>query len=321
MSTVLPWQQPIRDRLQQQIEQQRIPHAMLLHGPAGTGKGVFAAALSQQLLCSSPNSHGYACGACASCKLMAASTHPDLIQLQPEAGKAILAVDQVRAMVEEFAFTPQIGARKVVVLQPAESMNISAANSLLKTLEEPPGEAVMLLISHAPAQLLPTIRSRCQQIAFPAPSRAASLHWLQQQLSAELNAEQVLQLAESAPLKAIQLADPALMQHHQQMGEELIDLLDGRADPIRVAHRWSSKKLDPTTTLRWLQQWVTLLIKGEGQTETVSTLIQRLQQTDRKRLFRFYDKVTEALSLSTTPVNKELLFEGLLLDWSYFRSR
>ncbi len=319
MEPVLPWQQPIWDRLQQQINQQRVPHALLLHGPVGTGKGQFATLLAQRLLCSTPTDAGMACGACPSCKLQAAGTHPDWITLEPEAGKAVLAVDQVRAMVEEFAYTPQIASRKVVIVQPAESMNVNAANSLLKTLEEPPGEAVMLLISHTPARLLPTIRSRCQQIAFPAPSREQSLSWLQQQVETGVAVESLLALAEGAPLKALALSQPELLEHYQQMGSELIDLLGGRADPIRIALRWSNKKLDPTTTLRWLQQWVAGLIKGDAQSEPLLTLSQRLQQVDRRRLFLFYDQVTEALSLSTTPVNKELLFEGILLDWSSLR--
>ena len=320
MNTILPWQQPIWDRLQQQIAQQRIPHAMLLHGPAGTGKAVLATLLAQRLLCPTPSPSSYACGYCPSCKLLAAATHPDLITLQPEEGKAVLAVDQVRSMVEEFAFTPQIAQRKVVLLQPAESMNNNAANSLLKTLEEPPGEAVIILLSHTPARLLPTIRSRCQQFAFPAPTHAESIDWLQQQITTEDDPQQVLQLAPGAPLKALSLSEPALLQHHQQMGQELLDLLTGRADPVRVAYRWNDKKLDPTMTLRWLQQWITQLLKREAQGDQLTALMQCLQTVDHQRLFHLYDTVTHALSLSTTPVNKELLFDGILLEWVRLRS-
>ncbi len=319
MDNLLPWQQPIWDRLQRSIRQQRVPHALLLHGPAGIGKGVFAQQLAQRLLCAAPTENGFGCGACPSCKLFAAGTHSDLLTLEPEEGKSVLVVDQVREMVEVFGYTPQIASRKVVVLQPAESMNINAANSLLKTLEEPPGEAVMLLISHSPAQLLPTIRSRCQQVAFPPPTETESLVWLQQQLEAGIDARQVLLLADGAPLRALTLSDPEQLQHYQQMEQELFDLLHGRADPIRVAYRWSSKKLDPAVTLRWLQQWITLLIKGGEMSEPLAALFQRLQGVDRRRLFTLYDKVTEAVALASTPVNKELLFEGILLEWSSFR--
>ncbi|HIJ22548.1 MAG: DNA polymerase III subunit delta' [Gammaproteobacteria bacterium] len=319
MNNILPWQQKNWEQLQQQLNLQRVPHALLLHGPEGTGKGLFASIFAQRLLCTTPQEDGFSCGSCPSCKLFAAATHPDLISLKPDEGKSILAVDQVREMVREFAFTPQISARKVVILQPAESMNNSAANSLLKTLEEPPGEAVLMLISHAPARLLPTIRSRCQQRAFPSPDRTQSLQWLQQKLEQGMSEEAVLQLAEGAPLKALALANPEQIQHHQQMGEELINLLSGRADPIRVAIRWSDKKLDPSITLEWLQQWTTQIIKGDTQSPLLNSLASKLQPVDHKQLFLFYDKLTAAIALSHTPVNKELLFEGILLDWSRFR--
>lgn len=234
----------------------------------------------------------------------------------------MLAVDQVRGVVEEFSYTPQIASRKVVLLAPAEAMNRNAANSLLKTLEEPSGEAVMILISHAPASLLPTIRSRCQQVAFPAPSREAALQWLQQQLPDQTSAGEVLQLAEGAPLKALLLSESDQLDHFHAMGGELIALLQGHANPIQVAYRWSNKKLDPTITLRWLQQWVVAIIKRESGgdlPETIASLHHLLNSVEQKKLFLFYDKVNHAITLSATPVNKELLFEDLLLSWSSFR--
>ncbi len=319
MAEILPWQQQIWERLHETFQQQRIPHAMLLHGPAGTGKEIFARQLAQRLLCMQPTEAGSGCGRCHSCKLYLAGTHPDYMALQPEEGKHVLAVDQVRGMVEQFGFTAQIAGRKVLTLVPAESMNIFAANSLLKTLEEPPGEAVMLLVSHSPARLLPTIRSRCQQLAFPAPPHAESLAWLQSRLPPEITAEQADQLAEGAPLRALALSQPELLQHHQQMAEELVGLLQGAVDPIRVAHRWSDKRLEPLTTLRWLQQWVTHLIKEDGEGKLFDVLLQQCSRIDRRRLFRFYDRITEAISMAGTPINKELLFEEILYDWSHFR--
>ncbi len=318
MAEVLPWQQAVWDRLQQQIQQQRVPHALLLHGPAGIGKLQFASTLAHALLCDSPLPGGYACGRCSGCKLLAAGTHPDLIGLEPEEGKQVLAVDRVREMITNFAYTPQIARRKVLQLHPAESMNPSAANSLLKTLEEPPGEAVMILVSHAPARLLPTIRSRCQQLPFVLPSTDQGMRWLQQQGGVE-DAAAVLALAEGVPLKALALSQPELLEHNRLMGQELIDLLAGRADAIRVARRWSDKSLDAATTLLWLQQWSSALIKGQVEREPLTTLSRALQALPQQRLFLFYDKVSQARSLLTTSVNRELLFEGILLEWCSFR--
>lgn len=322
MKGILPWQRAIWSEFQKRIQQRSVPHALLFHGPEGTGKNRFAMALARGLLCEQRLDSGEGCGSCGSCSLFEADTHPDLHLLRPEEGKQVLAVDQVREMVEAFSYTPQISSRKMVILAPAESMNRNAANSLLKTLEEPSGDAVMILVSHAPASLLPTIRSRCQQVAFPPPSREVALQWLQQQLKSREQAEQVLQLAEGAPLRALQLSESDQLDHFHGMGGELVALLQGEANPIQVAHRWSNKKLDPTTTLRWLQQWVVAIIKGGsgvGLPETISPLHQLLNGVEQKKLFLFHDKVNHALSLSTTPVNKELLFADLLLSWSSFR--
>ncbi|MBT3197298.1 MAG: DNA polymerase III subunit delta' [Gammaproteobacteria bacterium] len=326
MDKLLPWQQPHWSALQQRIMQQRIPHALLLHGPQGSGKGAFARLLSQRLLCSQPteSSGGLACGHCPSCKLFQAGTHPDYYPLVPDEGKYVLAVERVREMVVQFAFTPQCSGRKVVSINPAESMNNHSANSLLKTLEEPPGEAVMILVSHTPARLLATIRSRCQQIAFPTPPREMALAWLEETLDNPAEADAVLQLAEGAPLSALLLNEPSLMEHYQQMGRELIQLLEGRGNLIQIGLRWSKQACEAAVSLRWLQQWVVALIKNEPQTgavvsEPLSSMLPLMQGVDRRKLFLFYDKVAEAIALSTTAVNKELLFDGLLLDWSKFR--
>ncbi len=313
MAELLPWQQSIWLKLQERIQQQRLPHALLLHGQEGSGKGHFALLLAKNLLCQQPEDSD---NSCPSCKLFEAGTHPDFKVLQPEEDKTILAIDQVREMVLQFSYTPQISSRQVVVVNPAESMNVNAANSLLKTLEEPAGDGVIILVSHAPASLLPTIRSRCQQLAFPPPSRTEALDWLQQRLGNK--SEMALRLAEGAPLRALALAESS--DHYQQMGDELIALLRGSANPIRVAIRWS--KLDTLTTLRWLQQWVVAIIRegGEGvAVEPLLSLTKLLQPVDRKRIFLFYDKLIEAIAISTTAINKELLFEGILIEWSSFR--
>jgi DNA polymerase-3 subunit delta' len=213
-------------------------------------------------------------------------------------------------MVAGAAYTPQISPRRVVVINPAESMNRNSANSLLKTLEEPPGDTNIILISHTPSMLLPTIRSRCQQIAFPPPSSAEAAQWLQEQgVSAEEVAE-VLQLAEGAPLHALTLASSDQREHNKLMGEELNALQRGQANPIKVAYRWANKKNDPVLTLRWLQQRVVSIIKTAYKVESPAS----------QQLFLFLDKVNESLSLANSPLNKELMFETLLLDWSKLRS-
>lgn len=157
MADAYPWQ----DALWQQLAgRTQHAHAYLLHGPAGIGKRALAERLMARLLCQQPAGLD-ACGQCKSCYLLAAGTHPDNYILEPEEADKAIKVDQVRDLVSFVVQTAQLAGRKVVLVEPTESMNINAANALLKSLEEPSGQTVLLLISHQPSRLLPTVKSRC----------------------------------------------------------------------------------------------------------------------------------------------------------------
>lgn len=167
---IYPWQQAQWQSVLQQLQADRLPHALLLAGPSGLGKRSFANALAAHALCVKHT----ACGQCRSCLLLNASNHPDLLELQPEAEGKAIKIEQVRELVTELGQTAQQGSYQVVVIEPAEAMNKAGANALLKTLEEPPGPVIFLLISHQPATIPATIRSRCQRLNFMVPDRAIS---------------------------------------------------------------------------------------------------------------------------------------------------
>jgi DNA polymerase III subunit delta' len=192
-----PWQ----DNLWQQMAgRAQHAHAYLLHGPAGIGKRALAERLMASLLCKQPVGLE-ACGVCKSCSLLAAGSHPDNYILEPEEADKAIKVDQVRELVSFVVQTAQLGGRKVVLVEPVEAMNINAANALLKSLEEPSGNTILLLVSHQSSRLLPTIRSRCVQQACPLPSEALSLEWLASALPDLGEAERVelLTLAAGSP--------------------------------------------------------------------------------------------------------------------------
>jgi len=196
----LPWlEAPLREGLQ------RSAHALLLHGPEGVGQFDLALALAQGWLCEAPPPfppERRPCGHCASCRLVQARSHPDLMVLVPEALRETLGwasgegdegggeraskakpskeikVEAVRTAVAFAQTTSARGRGKVVVLHPAERVNPIASNTLLKTLEEPPGAARFILSCGAPEALLPTIRSRCQSLPLGLPARAAAIEWL-----------------------------------------------------------------------------------------------------------------------------------------------
>ena len=219
----LPWLQgPL-----QQAQAQR-SHALLLQAGHGTGALEFLLTLAQGWLCES-DTGPRPCGRCASCHLVQSRTHPDLRVLLPEALRAGLGwdgqgeeegsadggkqrrkpsrqirIDEVRGAIDWLANSSARGRAKVVVLHPADAMNAQAASALLKTLEEPPGAARLLLSTVDEAHLLPTVRSRCQRMRLPPPAAEMAVAWLEGQ--SVRDAAVLLAAAGGGPLAALALA-------------------------------------------------------------------------------------------------------------------
>lgn len=163
------------------IVRQRLPHALILEGIAGSGRRTLARALAQALLCAAPD-HGDACGQCASCQVMVAGTHPDCVELPHDSTTADLPLDLVREAVVEAAFTsPLMGSAKVFILPGIERLATAAANTLLKVLEEPPRGTYLIMTTTSAASVLTTIRSRAQLYRLPPLSTAQIEHILQRQ--------------------------------------------------------------------------------------------------------------------------------------------
>lgn len=158
-------QDRVVDALQRSVGTQRVAHAYLFDGPAGCGRRATALALIGRLFCGSP-ADGDACGTCPSCRKLAAGNHPDLHLLEPLPDKRDISIDQVRELQQVLSLRPFEASRKACLIDPAERMTVGAANALLKTLEEPPGHAVLILVSSQSDLLLATVRSRCQQLRF-----------------------------------------------------------------------------------------------------------------------------------------------------------
>lgn len=320
MNELYPWQADVFADLQQRRTQVRLAHALLITGPAGIGKQQLAKVFSQSLLCAEPQADGLACGQCHSCSLYAAGNHPDLFRLSPEEDSKVIKIDQIRSLIEKLSLSSHYGRYRVVILNPADAMNIAAANALLKTLEEPPADTVLLLITDRPSFLPATIRSRCQSLRLALPPTEMAQAWLAAQLDNPQDAEVLLGLAGGAPLAAEALAAEQLARRKDLLqGWQALAL--GKADPVKLAADWV--KPDLHLPISWVYGWVADMIRLRSGSEDRLTnkdakaALQKLaQELDLTRLYGLMDRVVETIKLANSQVNPQTLMEGILLYWS-----
>lgn len=314
----LPWQQANWQRLVSQLADNKLPHALLLAGPKGIGKAHFAETFARLILCLSPVNQ-VPCGSCKTCLLLQAGSHPDFLNIHPEEKSKVIKIDQVRQLTEFVSKTAQQGRRKVAVIEPAESLNINAANALLKCLEEPAGDTVLLLISHMPSLLMATIRSRCQKLDFAIPGRQQSLAWLEP-LAVGHSAEYLLDCAEGAPLAARDLMGDERLEQRTLFAQSLNAVGDHQLSALEAAAKLQSG--DPLPLVEALIGWLQLAVKmplgASGPSDALErALVGKVTQVKLPLVFRLLDKLmlVKKQLLSGSNPNKQLLIEELLMDW------
>lgn len=322
MNNILPWLIPAAEQIRSAAAQQRLPHALLVSGPPGVGKGAFAREIARTLLCENRAEDASPCRQCTACAQVQSGTHPDFFTVQPGEDSTVIKVDQIRALSEKLSLSSHRGGYKVAVMAPAETMNINASNSLLKTLEEPSDNTVCVLVCVNPAQLPATIRSRCQQIRIAVPETASALKWLAAEGSVEQTPEIYLQLADGAPLRALQLAQANTIEARQACFESLVGILDGRTEPLAVAQEWSRD--EELRGIGWMRDWIMdlLRIRMSGQAggirsaDIADALPALARRLDSRVLFRQLDRINRIMKLSANSLNRELLTEDILLAWA-----
>lgn len=305
-----------------------LPHAILFHGMRGTGKLVFARALAQRLLCE--NAAGdTACGACTACAWFESGTHPDYRQVEPERGdeaeegeddrprrkkREEIAVDQIRALADFVNVSSHRGGPKVIVLHPAEMLNPNAANALLKSLEEPPPRTHFILVAHRPHLVLPTIRSRCQQVALPAPNPADAAKWLETQ--GVRNAEVALAHTGGAPLLALELGETGYWGARAAF---LRHLAAPEVDVLRAAA--SAGDCPIPHVIAWLQKWsydvahyaaVGRVRFNPDYAEPIARAASRARRLD---VVRFHREMVQHQQNAQHPLNTRLFLEHVLLAY------
>ncbi|QGZ37731.1 DNA polymerase-3 subunit delta' [Pseudoduganella flava] len=330
---IFPWQQDAWTQLQQ--VRHRLPHAVLFHGPAGIGKAAFIEHFAQALLCEDVRADGHPCNACASCGWFAQQSHPDFRRIRPEAFEEEAAgddeggetkkskapskeikIEQVRQLADFMNISTHRQGLRVVVLYPAEALNMPASNALLKTLEEPPPGTVFLLSSNSLDRLLPTILSRCRKFALALPAHEEALAWLAEQ--GVQDADGWLREQGGAPLAALAQAETGNR-------EEMDTLLQCLAHPsVELALRTADKmqKVPLTAVVAWQQRWLYDLfsikltgriryypryqreLKGLADRVTVPGMLAAIKGTAERR------------ATSDHPLSPKLFLEDMLLDYT-----
>jgi DNA polymerase-3 subunit delta' len=338
-NAIYPWHASAWQQLQ--VLRERLPHAILFYGEAGTGKAGFIEAFAQSLLCENVQPDGFACNTCASCGWFAQHNHPDYRRVRPEAledeppeaeegadadgGKKTKAkaapskeikIDQIRQLADFMNISTHRQGLRVVVLYPAETLNIHASNALLKTLEEPPPGTVFLLSSNSLDRLLPTILSRCRKFALPMPDHAQALGWLKEQGLAD--ADSWLREQGGAPLAA-------LTQSEDGSREEIDTLLQLLARPNVEAALKVADKLHKTplaALVSWQQRWLYDLFsfKLSGNIRYYPRYQKELAAlaatVHTASLLKAIKSANERRATADHPLSPKLFVEAMLLDYT-----
>ena len=321
---ILGQREPKR-RLRRLLETDRLPHALLFSGPEGVGKRRTAEALAATLLCSSPAA-GHPCGTCESCRAFSRGIHPDFFFVVPEAvgkGARSIRIEAMRALGSALARPPELAPRQVALIDDAQRMNEAAANSFLKTLEEPTGDVVFLLVTGMRAALLDTVVSRCLEIPFgplalPELSEVLRRHGVEAEEAAALAA-----LADGSAGRALALhAEGALRRR-----EEAVSLL-ARLPQIPPLSLWAEGKKWGALSREEAGEWLRSLrltlrdvlalyggatpLYSVGLEAPVAEIAARFSEA---RVFSMLADVKEAeRRLLSSNVNIRLLVEALLFS-------
>ncbi len=325
---LLPWQRDVaRDAL---AGRANWPHALLIDGPRGIGKRTLALNFARALLCEDPGPDGSACGVCEGCHYLAVGQHPDLQLIEPfivdNDGEVKvqdpIPVDRVRALIDWVQLTSHRRQAKVAMIVPAESMNASAANALLKTLEEPPPSTYILLVAHQPGRVPATLRSRCRRMSVLPPATPEALAWLQRQGVADPQA--ALAQAGGAPIAALALAG-ADWQAERVAWLRAMAKPDALS-PVALAARIDAAPKDQRRerlrqAIDWVAAWTADLARvSAGGTpasnpDFATDLAQLGRVVARVPLFRYHQALLRQRAWVAHPLQPRLVVESLMIGY------
>ena len=332
-----PWQQQTWQRVQ--TMRTKMPHALLLRGRAGVGKLAFAQSLAKSLLCCSPNSNGIACNQCPNCTWFSEGGHPDFRLISPEQDSegtndevpsakrstkknTVIKIEQIRELYGFLSLSNhQHDGMRIVLLCPAEALNLASANALLKMLEEPPRNTIFLLVTHQAQRLLPTIISRCQVIDIPMPDETIACGWLAEQGVKDTMTQ--LSYASGSPLLALQrTGEGDATSSWNNLAQALS--VGSNLNPFVSAPVFLSVSLSANMdfALMALQKWCCDLLSCKLANQVryhvqyTSALQELSKSVNLNLLLDFNTKLTDARKMANHPLNNELQLENILLQYT-----
>lgn len=311
-----------------------LAHALLIRGARGIGKHAFGLALAQGLLCEKPTGDGAACGSCNACNWFANGAHPDFRTLMPASegepaaesdespaktretrASPWITIEQVRELHDFIHVSSHRGGRKVILISPAEALNVAAANALLKNLEEPPAGTHFLLISHRPQRLMRTIISRCRQLVLQAPAPEIATAWL----AGQGVGDPVVALAQAAgaPLLALAMIECDELSGRSEL---LRAIASADFDPLAVAETFRDLPLERFVS--WMQKWTCDIVEqrmlgriryNPDMARELSAVARRVEPISALRLHR---KLVREQRNIHHPLNARLYMESVLFAYA-----
>ncbi len=308
-----PWLKPVWENLKASLDSERIPGALLIQSEPGLAVEQLVECFSHALLCQNYTSE--ACGFCHSCQLTQSKSHPDLHWIKPEKEGKSITVDQIRASNRLAHESSQLNGYRVFIIEPADMMNESASNALLKTLEEPGEKCLFLLVTHNQERLLPTIRSRCQQWVITPPSTEQAMNWLSAQGVAQIP-PYALKLNMGSPMKTLEAINNGELEEYSNFERDLIEAISSPVADISRCSSYMAK--NPDKALNWA--WYLLTDAQKSQfgvnEEDILPGAYKLQQKNYDGLYSSAKKLVELKTqVQAFPgLNLELLSMNWLIE-------
>ncbi len=320
---IYPWQQSLWRDLYDLFATDKVPHAILLAGPGHSGLEVLARSYMQLLMCASPESAG-ACGSCRSCTLLAAGSHPDGFLLSPLEDSKQIIIEQIRTLVHQLTLSSIVASRKLALICPAEAMNRNSQNALLKTLEEPAGSTVIILVSNDPGRLLPTIRSRCRLFSQPLPAKPELMTWLaDNHPDSDPESRQSASVAAGGkPLLALKYLEDGTLEQRRDVAVVLFRMARSGGNALEAARKFSDYP-KPDLWI-WISGWMgtlaaVLLNGGESDDPVVESFRKMLPCMTARKALQLQQQAMRSHQSHKGPLRQDLLLADWLIQWQSCR--